>query len=417
MVGRFSRVAAGKLNSVALMWLARLIPIVAFVLYALWLIGPYLHSTVARNATVTAWSHLASAPIFGTVEYVDIIVNARVPADGIIGSVTNHLASRAQLEEAQLQVRAAQDRFSSAQQYLRSVLHLVEERNLLREQYAELQISRLETSGRNWQQALTGRQRQLALLVQQRERTEQLQRRQLAAEQLLDEQNMAIAELEAVIAGLQRNLDDLQLRLEGAGRGQFLASDGAVPEWLDVTDFSLDLELQRARQQAGEAQIIVEEASGIETAAADDYARRRQAEVRVRPNSTFWRELISSGTNVSAGQTVAEWIDCDDLLVDVPVSDAAVSLIRPGQQAEVILEGEKQMRLASVLLTRGAGGTLGREDIAALAKSRNDEDVAQVLLSLPSQQGEFAECPVGLAAHVYFPHVGIIDIVRARLRL
>jgi hypothetical protein len=43
--------------------------------------------------------------------------------------------------------------------------------------------------------------------------------------------------------------------------------------------------------------------------------------------------------------------------------------------------------------------------------------VAQVLLEFPSKPQEFEECPVGRAAYVDFPDVGLIDIIRARLRL
>jgi hypothetical protein len=119
---------------------------------------------------------------------------------------------------------------------------------------------------------------------------------------------------------------------------------------------------------------------------------------------------------VRAGDPVAEWLDCSVLMVDVPVADAEVPLIRPGMPAEVVLEGEPVTRTASVLLTRGSASTLGRDDLAALAKGRR-EGVAQVLLELPHQPGEFQDCPVGRAAYVDFPDIGLIDVVRARLRL
>ena len=67
-------------------------------------------------------------------------------------------------------------------------------------------------------------------------------------------------------------------------------------------------------------------------------------------------------------------------------------------------------------MTRGSTATLGRHDLAALAKGRSD-GVAQVLLKLDGDPGEFDRCPVGRAAYVEFPGVGLIDVIRARLRL
>jgi hypothetical protein len=69
-----------------------------------------------------------------------------------------------------------------------------------------------------------------------------------------------------------------------------------------------------------------------------------------------------------------------------------------------------------VLLARGSASTLGRADLAALAKGRH-EGVAQVLLELPHDPEEFQSCPVGRAAYVDFPGIGLIDVIQARLRL
>jgi HlyD family secretion protein len=138
--------------------------------------------------------------------------------------------------------------------------------------------------------------------------------------------------------------------------------------------------------------------------------------VRAPPGSIVWSVYVGSGAAVQAGTPVAEWLDCSVLMIDVPVSDAEASLITPGMDAEVVLEGESLTRKASVLRTRGSASTLGRHDLVALAKGRH-EGVAQVLLEFPSKPVEFEECPVGRAAYVDFPDIDLIDIIRARLRL
>ena len=120
---------------------------------------------------------------------------------------------------------------------------------------------------------------------------------------------------------------------------------------------------------------------------------------------------------MNIGSPIAEWLDCSVMLVDVPASDIEVALLRPGMEAEVVLEGEHQPRQATILLTRGSAGTLGFDTLAALAKGRS-AGRGQVLLRLePTAEDIRPTCPVGLSAFVEFPQVDPIDILRARLRL
>ncbi|MEH6478390.1 MAG: hypothetical protein V7727_22045, partial [Sneathiella sp.] len=59
--------------------------------------------------------------------------------------------------------------------------------------------------------------------------------------------------------------------------------------------------------------------------------------------------------------------------------------------------------------------TLDSNDLAAIAKGRG-EGTAQILLEFSHERENFDECPVGRAAYVDFPEVGILDVIRARLR-
>ena len=58
------------------------------------------------------------------------------------------------------------------------------------------------------------------------------------------------------------------------------------------------------------------------------------------PGATFRSVMVGNGATVGVGDPVSKWIDCSDLFVDAPVSDAALPLIPIGSRADVILEGE-----------------------------------------------------------------------------
>lgn len=126
--------------------------------------------------------------------------------------------------------------------------------------------------------------------------------------------------------------------------------------------------------------------------------------------------MVGPGTTVDVGTPVLTWLDCSVLLDDAPVSDATVALVEPGMSANIVLEGERKLRQGKVLNTRGAADTLGRMDLAAVATGRRP-GMGQVLIELAAQPGEFPECPIGRAAFVDFPGIGVIEIILARLRL
>jgi hypothetical protein len=125
--------------------------------------------------------------------------------------------------------------------------------------------------------------------------------------------------------------------------------------------------------------------------------------------------IVGGAASVEPGNPVATWIDCSELYIDAPVSDAALPLIPLGSEAEAILEGESRWRKARVSAVRGAAETIGTADLAALAKGRRPGD-GQVLLKLEGHE-TFATCPVGRAAYVHFPSAGLVDVLMARLGL
>jgi len=103
------------------------------------------------------------------------------------------------------------------------------------------------------------------------------------------------------------------------------------------------------------------------------------------------------------------------MLVDVPVSDVELALLETDAPARVVIEGDRTVRLGKVYLTRGAAATVGADDLAALAKGRHP-GVGQVLVKLEPSAADIEACPIGAAAYVDFPEIGVIDMLRARLR-
>ena len=133
--------------------------------------------------------------------------------------------------------------------------------------------------------------------------------------------------------------------------------------------------------------------------------------VKAPPDAYVWSLIAAPGDFVRAGSPVATWVDCSFMLVDVPASDVELALLRTDAPARIVIEGDRKVREGKVYLTRGAAATIGANDLAALAKGRHAD------VQFEPSAADTWECPIGAAAYVDFPDIGILDILRARLRL
>jgi multidrug resistance efflux pump len=172
----------------------------------------------------------------------------------------------------------------------------------------------------------------------------------------------------------------------------------------------------RAAMELADAKVEAENAEKILASVRKGYEAARFQPVKAPPDAYVWGMNAEPGDFVRAGAPVATWVDCSFMLVDVPVSDVELALLDTDAPARVIIEGDNTVRLGKVYLTRGAAATVGASDLAALAKGRN-AGVGQVLVKLEPSAADIEACPIGAAAYVDFPAIGILDVLRARLRL
>jgi len=390
--------------------------VLVFFAYALWMIGPYLHSVIVRDAAVTTWSNLATAPIDGKVEFRPLAADRVVDSEGDILLVRNDTLSRESVTAAETRVDLARARVKELQELLHEVMALDEERGDLKAQYADIFRAQLDAEIASLERQIGVTSGRLEVMQKVAARSDELARRGTGSETTADEARMRVSDLELEIAELQSKLDYARVRRRAADSSVFITADGEDPAWVRGGRLELKIEKKKTRLELRQAQAELTLATAALEATAQDFRQLSQGAVSAPPGSVIWSEWVAPGATVQAGNPVAEWLDCSILMIDVPVADAEVPLIKPGMRADVVLEGESVTRAASVLLTRGSASTLGRDDLAALAKGRR-EGVAQVLLELRHEPEDFQDCPVGRAAYVDFPHIGLIDVIRARLRL
>jgi multidrug resistance efflux pump len=384
--------------------------------YVVWIAGPYLRSIIVRDAALTTWVNPVASPIAGYVDAHPLYPGERVGKDGRVVTVENPLADATELARARAELDGATGRLAALEELVGNLHEIVDSR---RAQLAAFAVAfdqdldaKILAAGNNM------------ALIRQHLALEQAQAARLT--KLAASGNASLASADAANAQAveyQRTLEDMKsviaratLRRQAADHDVFLLDDGT-----DAADAlrNLDegrLELRRGQADLATARSEIAADQAVVSAALTSYQRALSTPVVAPPGALVWSLIAAPGEAVQPGSPIAIWIDCAVMLVDAPVSDVELALLRKGEEADVILEGERRVRKGLILLTRGASATLGSADLAALAKGRTP-GVGQVLVSLEASAQDAAACPIGEAASVDFPQVGFLDILLARLRL
>jgi len=381
-----------------------------------WFLAPYLTSVLFRDAAVTTWINVATSPIHGNLDGPPPAVGERLGADGRIATVRNWQADPSEMERAAAEVARAEADVAELQAYLARIQDLDAQWQARTTDYADTFKKNLEIEVDGARQELTFVAERLALERAVAERKQALARQGNTSQTDADDALADVMELERMRAELEKTIAHAEERRQAADRGVFLASDGRSPEWAFQSEDRVRLELAQATRALADARAVLAEARSSAAAAREAFELISASPIVAPTGSLVWSVLAGAGAAVDVGTPVAEWIDCDLILVDVPASDVEVGLLRKGMLADVVLEGETQVRQGSVLLTRGAASVLGRADLAAVAKGHGDGR-GQVILRLEPTLEDAENCPIGVAAWVDFPEIDFIDELRARLRL
>jgi multidrug resistance efflux pump len=393
-----------------------LIALAALLVYVGWVGGPYLRSVVLRDAAVTSWINHTASPIAGYVGPHPLYPGERVGSDGRIAAIADPLADRSVLARAEADLERAERRRQASEQLLRLRQSDADTRAAVAQAYAATFKQDLESRIKAAGDSLSLMTQRLGLERVQAERLAKLAASGHGSHSAADAEAQIAIDLQKTVTGLQSELDRSSQRRSAAEQGTFLLDDGTDAA---VASRALDgarLAFNQAKLDLALAEVDVELARKILAAAQQAYDKALNAGIAAPAGALVWSLMIAPGTAVQPGNPVASWVDCAVLMVDAPVSDVELALLTKGAAAEVVFEGENRTRHGTVLLTRGAAATIGQADLAALAKGRRP-GIGQALIKLDSSPADIEACPIGHAAYVDFPGVGLLDIMRARLRL
>lgn len=392
--------------------------ILVFLIYCAWILGPYFRSVLVRDASISSWIHVETSPIDGQIVSELPEIGPPIGEDGGIIEIRNDRLFRETQTIVELRNRLehASARIADLNALLERLREIERERTARIQKYAAIFRAEIEKT-------IETLQRERAFSAQRIRKIEQASKQEGEADGAtagsageVQSDALELNELRRTLLEIESRLEYTLVRRDAAAQAVYLDEDGSDPGWAQVADFDLELLIARSRLELGEAEAARRESATALVAEEAELERLRHAEISIQAGAVVESIEVGEHATVSAGDPLLSWVDCSVLLVDAPVSDAELPLIRPGMNAEVVLEGEAEKRIGTVLLTRGSTATLDHRALASVAKGRT-ERLAQVIVELGAIEWPADECPVGRAAYVGFPDVGLIDVIRARLRL
>ena len=198
--------------------------------------------------------------------------------------------------------------------------------------------------------------RRLELERTEAQRVSAIAARGAASQSAVEAATSRVADLERTVVNTQSKLDQAVRNRRAADQGLFFLDDGSDGSTAQRTLEDARLNLQRARADLANAHKDAEAAQRVVDEASRLFGHGQTANAEGLPGGTVWSQTVSHGAAVEPGAPAATWVDCRVLLVDTPVSDVELSLLRPGLPADVVLEGERRSRRGSRAADPGRGG-------------------------------------------------------------
>jgi CRP-like cAMP-binding protein len=387
---------------------------VAFFLAGLGVVVTYhpLYNMFYRDAVLTTWANVATAPISGTVETLDARPGYRAEQATAVARIVNAAIDRSGVIRAEAAKEQAEARLAELVAYDTRISGLAGEWQERRKQYAdgfrrdlELKVQELE--------------RRVALLQERTAIAEAASRRKgtlrLSGNASQADEDAAISshrDLQATLADTMKELERTQHRRDLANRGIFLQEDGKEPEWSWRSIDEIRLEAAKTARSVRDAQQDVRTAKENLAKAQRNLAAASEASITIPAGATVWSATATAGAFAERGDRLFTWIDCSQLLVDVPVTETTATLVKEGSSARVTLEGEPEPRDGVVVMSRASSSRLTKDELISVRGWR--ESSAQILVRLGNAD-PLEGCPIGRRAFVRFPGLNILQFVRAYL--
>ena len=373
-----------------------------------------LYTMFYRDAVLTTWANVATAPISGTVETLDARPGYRAEKATAVARLVNAAIDRSDVIRAETAVEQAAARLAELSAYDARIAALAGEWQERRKHYADGFRRDLDLKAQELNRRVTLLQERTTLAEAAFRRKGTLRLSGNASQADEDAAISSHRDLQATLADTAKELERAQHRLDLANRGIYLQEDGKEPEWSWRSIDEIRLEAARTLRAVRDAQQDLKSANDNLAKEQRNLAAASEASVTLPAGATVWSVAATAGAFSARGDRLFTWIDCSQMLVDVPTTETTAVLVKEGAPARVTLEGQDEPLRGIVVMSRAASSRLTKGELISVRGWR--ETSAQILVRLDTDQS-LKDCPIGRRAFVRFPDLGILQFVRAYLTM
>lgn len=251
-----------------------LLSVSLFIAYCAWIAGPYLRSIVVRDAAITGWSNLATAPLSGSVTFAPVAIGSRIGEDGLIATIRNEHVSREAIDAAALRVALTKAQREHAEAFLHEIESLEDDRRTTKADYAELFRDQLDTRIRFLSGRIDLYERRLAAMEQIADRSLRLAASGAGSNTAADEQALRLSEMHIALEALKEDREYLIQSRSASDDGIFIEATGDDPDWALDDRMELKIEKKKARLEMRTTEILLAVAEAELTRAEAEHERR-----------------------------------------------------------------------------------------------------------------------------------------------
>jgi multidrug resistance efflux pump len=362
----------------------------------------------SSDAVVSAPRIVMRTPIGGVVTQGGGAPSHPVQRGETVVRVENPLASRLPAEELQARAERLRAELAASAQRRATLATMQQDMQRRADQHAQVLAARYDAE-------IAGAQAAMAAMAARRDqaRRDLVRRRVLAVSG-----DVAQAELERTQMLLDSSTEDelqqealrgsLQTQRDAAASGLYAESGPNETSYAAQRRDEIAMRVADLDQSVAVLTAELAQTEALARATEADLARRASVELRAASDAVVWRTSAQPGDVVGPGDTVAELVVCDQVVVAAAVAQRDLAAIVAGGPATVQLAGETAERQGRVIGTLAEAAIGGDPRLATVPPSTKAAS-AVVLVSLgPPAEGraQAGDCPVGRSARVVLPRSG-----------
>jgi multidrug resistance efflux pump len=373
-----------------------------------WLLAPRIFSDLRSNGVINANIVTIRSPIDGLIVREPPDVGARVAEGALLLEIQDDISAQPLLSQLDTDLDANRNRLQALQQKHQALEDLQRRLEQQMADYKEDAATRLrhmileaDARQKSWQ-AVRNERQAAYLRVKELERAGYAAKARVEAAESLFEQ--AVQEIERAGADSAR----IRLELQAVGKGVYLGEGrNDVPYSQQRID---EIIISKANLSVEIAEVTAR-LSAIERHLADEMSRsemRMSASITSPIEGIVWRRLARVNSVVAKDAEVVKVLDCNYLVIEVPLSEGKADIVATGDQVNVRLQGTGQYLTGTIHDVRGPRAVRATpEMVSDPPVVRKDEVMVTVEIALKDLPvGNVNFCGVGRRAEVAFARRG-----------